>query len=123
MVSVVDVALNRSQTRELVGEPLHCDCLLLDVLAKELALGVVLLNEVVEDSSRLPDCEVAVLVVDKGRHSAVGIDLEELLALDTVLGVVAEVEGYDIVGQAKLLQEDGSLERVWAAGNAWKNYE
>jgi len=95
-----------------VGEPLHDDSSLLGALTEELALLVVLVDKVVEDGTALPDGELVALVRDKAGDSAVGVDLEELGALDTLLGVIAKVERLDIVRDAEVLHEHGGLERV-----------
>lgn len=49
-------------------------CLLLDGAAPELELAVVLLADVCDDSTGLPDDKVAVGVVDDGGDATVGVD-------------------------------------------------
>lgn len=96
-------------------EPTHLvsDGLLFNSLAAELALLVVLADQVQEDGTRFPNGEVLVLVVYESGDSSVGVHLQEL-ALDTLLLVISENKRDDLVAQAKLLEQDGYLEWVWA---------
>ena len=69
-----------------------------------------LLGDVHHDGARLEDHDRLAaafrLVVDHHRHAMVGVHLEELFA---ELIAAADVDGYDLVGQAAFLEQDGDL--------------
>jgi len=57
---------------------------------RDLLFGVILLAQIEEDGVRLPYGEIVVLVIDKSRDAAVGVDLEERGLL--VLGIRLEFQ-------------------------------
>ena len=62
-------------TGNLEVEPLPGDHVVLELLGAELLAGVVLAEQVLDDGTRLPNLEVAVVVVDESGHATIGVDL------------------------------------------------
>ena len=96
-------------------EPLDERILILLVHNPHLPLGVVSVDDVQEDRTRLPDDEVAVLVVDEGGDAAVRVQLRVRGRRLLVLGEV-EVDG--LVGEPELVEQerdlpDGEGRRRW----------
>lgn len=73
-------------------------------LETDFAFRVVLLDEILQNSARLPECEAVVGVLDRG-HAAVGVDGEELGPF-----YVGEADVFDVVGEAEL---DGEHADFW----------
>lgn len=74
-----------------------------------LVVWVVLVDEVQQDGTGLPQCRVRVWVMDCGQP-AVGVDSQEFGRLD-----VAEGVGHDLVGGAEFSEDDGDFWRVGTA--------
>jgi hypothetical protein len=90
-------------------QPLLCQvCLLAAGREAHLALRVVLLDQVLNNGTRLPEREVLIGVLDR-RHAAVGVQLDEVGALD-----FGELHVLEVVGEAHLLGEHADLGRVGA---------
>lgn len=49
-------------------------------LGRELAFGVVLFEEILDNSSRFPEDKVIVLVIDQDRYTSVDVQLESLIS-------------------------------------------
>jgi hypothetical protein len=81
----------------LVEHPLLNQSLVLDGLGPELVLGVVLLEDVKDDSNGLPEDKVSVGVVDNCRDTSVRVEVLEEGGLHSV-GSISEVEENGLVG-------------------------
>ena len=109
-------------TRGLEGEPLELGVFVY-AGAGQFVLLVVLVDQVLHDretlpvsqsamstrradSEHLPNCEVAVMVVDDGGDATVGVDLQEFWAL---MFLLAEIEVHGLVLQPKFLENDGDF--------------
>lgn len=60
-------------------------------------IAVIALDQVVDDSTGLPEREISVRVVDSG-HATIGIDGEELWLLQ-----ICEADGYEFVGDVEFV--------------------
>lgn len=88
-------------------QPLLCQPRLVAVrFEAQSVLGVVLLNQILDDGARFPECEVCVRVVDRG-HTAVGVNGGELGLLD-----VGEVDRFELVRNAELFNQHAHFDRV-----------
>jgi hypothetical protein len=107
----ISITLSRDedQMRTLEVQPLLGEVGLLGTgLEADFALGVVLLDEVLDDGTRFPQCEVGVWVYDCG-HAAVGVELGEGFALD-----VGELDIVQVVWDAELFSDHADLGGVGA---------
>jgi hypothetical protein len=77
-------------------------------LETNLAVRVVLVDQVLDDGAGFPEREVGVGVVDRG-HAAIGVDGEEVRLLD-----VGELHVFEVVGEAEFFGEHADFGRVGA---------
>lgn len=70
--------------------------------------------DIVEDSAALPT-DYAGVRIFKCRDTAILIDLEERLALDALLWVVAELPALDFIRKLEELECDCNLDWVWSS--------
>lgn len=93
-------------TGRLEEQPLDKRGLLLIVSDREPLFGVVLVDQVEQDRVTLPDCVVAVVVVDQRGDAAIGVVLR---VRGSLMLSFREVEKDGLVGKAEFLQDEGNF--------------
>ena len=106
--------MNWAQATELVSKPLHHNTTLLGGLAEEFALLVMLVDEVVENGTGLPDAEAFAVVRNETGTRPLGLILRNLAPLTPFFGIVAKVERNYVVRNSEVLHEHSGLEGVGA---------
>ena len=99
------MTLHRSKAGVLVKQPIvHLVVLASPLGVRDLVLGVVTLNEILHDASRLEQVDGLAIgeLVGQGRNAAIGVDGEEPVLLLRVLG---NIDLLNLVGKTTALSK------------------
>lgn len=112
--SLIGVYIHRSQAAVLPADPGLCAGVVIIVYREgEAVLCVIAAGEIPEDGVALEHCQSAVIVVDDGGDTAIGVHGDEpglLLDIQADVDVLGSV--LQAIGVLELLEQDGRLEAV-----------